>query len=401
METLRPHGFLEVSLTDTYTNICDILPHAREIARLGKEQTIGGETWRFLDRSLGGDNTFVGWHIGELYREGTYGKIFKAFRLVVRRRPDGKYEVAEEPLSVIIKQTLPPTGSITLPAEDVTAHTSEALLHILAWRTMMRTTTPWAIPRPYEVFGDHVVTAPAGGAGAGAVTDAASWKSMSLCMSYVRGRTLYSYIEKYWKSTTLAENARAFLEILAQTAYILHHLQTRLRLNHRDVKVNNLMVRARKEPVILTLGEVSVPTLFEVTLIDFGFACVGCPPPRAPNTVFQAGSWFPMGELCCKQGRDLAQLLYCIHCYFPLNTFLPPTLYATVRSWMQIPWSSGMADGFHGFTKEGCPRRMGAAGKPGYDTGIYEFLRRVDVDPVALAPTTVFRECARLLPTII
>lgn len=398
METLRPHGFLEVSLNETYANICDILPQAREIARLGREQIISGESWRFLDRSLSSDNVYVGWHIGELYREGTYGKIFKAFRLVVRRRPDGKYEVAEEPHAVIIKQTLPPTGSDTLPSEDVTAHTSEALLHVLAWRTMLRTATPWAIPRPYEVFGDHSVDTPAGGAG-GAIT-AGTWKSMSLCMSYVRGRTLYSYIEKYWKTTTPAENARAFLEILAQTAYILHYLQSRLRLNHRDVKVNNLMVRARKEPVILTLGDVSVPTMFEITLIDFGFACVGCPPPRAPNTVFQAGSWFPMGELCCKQGRDLAQLLYCVHCYFPLNTYLPAALWSAVRGWMQIPWSGGVADAFHGFTKEGRPRRAGAAGKPEYHTGIYEFLRRSDVDPVACAPVTVFRECARLISTV-
>jgi hypothetical protein len=108
-----------------------------------------------------------------------------------------------------------------------------------------------------------------------------------------------------------------------------------------------------------------------------------------------------MGELCCKQGRDLAQLLYCIHCYFPLNTFLPAGLWSAVRSWMQIPWSGGVADGFHGFTKEGRPRRTGAAGKPEYHTGIYEFLRRMDVDPVACAPTTIFRECARLLPTMI
>jgi serine/threonine protein kinase len=393
-ESLKVHGFLEVSLNESYANICDILPAAREIARLGKEQLISGETWRFLDRSLGADNIYVGWHIGELYREGTYGKIFKAFRLIVRRRPDGKFEVAEEPHAVIIKQTLPPTGSAALPAEDVTAHTSEALLHVLAWRTMNRTDTPWAIPRPYEVFGDHASVA-AGGAGSSHMTDA--WKSMSLCMSYVRGRTLYSYIEKYWRPDVQPANARAFLEILAQTAYILHHLQSRLRLNHRDVKVNNILIRARKEPAILTLSDVSVSTKFEVTLIDFGFACVGCPPPKTPTTVFQAGSWFPMGELCCKQGRDLAQLLYCIHCYFPLNTYLPADVYNTVRSWMQIPWKGGVADGFHGFTKEGRPRRAGAAGHAEYHTGIYEFLRRVDVDPVACTPAIIFRECGRLL----
>jgi serine/threonine protein kinase len=388
-KNLLEYGFLDVSLNSNLTNICEVLPRTCDIARLGKEQEVAGESWRFLDRSLERTGKrYVGWHLGEMYREGTYGKIYKAFRMVVEQRADGLFTVVEEPAEVILKRTEPPTGSNILPAEDVTAHTSEALLHVLAWRAMQSTATPWAVPRPYEVFGDI--------SGCGGALQSPEWRSMSLCMDYVHGRTLYSYMQKYWRSHTKAENGLFFVEVLAQVAYILHHLQLTLRLNHRDVKVNNILVRRRKEPVVLELEGRYFPTNYEVTLIDFGFACVGCPPPKQPMTAFQAGSWFPFGELCCKLGRDLAQLLFCIHCYFPLEDYLPADIATTVRRWMQIPWSGGVADALHGFTKEGRPRRTGARGVPEYNTGIYEFLRRVDVDPAACAPMSIFQECMRL-----
>jgi hypothetical protein len=178
-------------------------------------------------------------------------------------------------------------------------------------------------------------------------------------------------------------------------------LQRDLRLNHRDVKVNNVLIRRRPTAATLTIGEESIVTNYEMTLIDFGFACVGCQPPRAPVTTFQAGSWFPMGEICCKDGRDLAQLLYCIHCYFPLNEFLTPAVYEEVKRWLQIPWSGGVADGFNGFGKDGRPRAVGAVGVAEYNTGIYEFLRRSEVDPVRCEPVTVFKECRRLLAELL
>ena len=380
---MEAHGFLDIQLDDNLTNICEVLPKAREIARQGPEQTINKEAWRFLDRSLTHDGRYVGWHIGDLYREGTYGKIYKASRMVVKRRLDTLFDVVEAPEEVIIKRTNPPAGSTVLPIEDVTAHTSEALLHVLAWRAIQLTAAPWAIPRPYEVFGDYD-------------TKAGGWKSMSLCMSYVNGRTLYSFMQKYWAADTKEENSRSFLAIVSQVAYILHYMQCSLRLNHRDVKVNNIMIRRRATPVTLELDGDSLTSDFELTLIDFGFACVGCPPPAPPLTAFQAGSWFPMGELCCKEGRDLAQLIYCIHCYFSLEQYLTPAIAAAVRSWMQIGWSGGVADGLYGFTKEGRPRRTGAKGAPEYHTGIYEFLRRPDVDPTACAPLAVFKACHSL-----
>lgn len=387
MSRLVSHGFLDIELDDSLANICNALPRAAEIARVGKIQEIQGEPWRFLDRPLSitqdGRALLIGWHIGSLHREGTYGKIYRAHRMVVAKREDGRYDVVEAPHEIILKQTAPPVGSQVLPTEDIRAHTSEALLHILAWRTIQHTATPWAIPRPFEVFGDHSAAKP-------------GWLTMSLCMSYVRGRTIHSYMEKYWRPDTPEKNTEMFLGLLAQTAYILYHLQAQMRLNHRDVKVNNLLIRARKEPLRLELAGLTIEIPFELTLIDFGFACVGCPPPKQPNTVLQAGSWFPLGELCCKAGRDLAQLIFCIHCYFPLDRFLTLEVYSKVHQWMQFEWSGGICDGLHGFTKEGRPRREGASGSPVYDTGIYEFLRRPEVDPVTCEPITIFRACADL-----
>jgi serine/threonine protein kinase len=391
MRPLVSHGFLDIELHENLTNICEVLPKAKEIARLGPEQKVSGDTWRFLNRGLEHVDEYVGWHIGELYREGTYGKIYKAHRMLVKRRADGLFDVIEAPTEVIVKRTMPPAGSDVLPEEDVTAHTSESLLHVLAWQTMLQTVTPWAIPRPFEVFGE------AGPASVG-------WKQMSLCMSYVHGRTLYSFMQKIWSKDTKEANSRTFLEIMAQTAFILHHLQNRLRLNHRDVKVNNILIRkgsgsgsGSSSPVILELGGLSFASEYELTLIDFGFACVGCPPPKAPTTAFQAGSWFPMGELCCKAGRDLAQLVFCIHCYFPITEYLTAPVVTAVKAWMQIPWSGGVANALEGFTKEGRPRRAGAKGAPEYNTGIYEFLRRPDVDPTTCSPIAIFKACQGLV----
>ena len=102
MKSLVSHGFLDIQLDEQLTNICEALPKAREIARLGSVQTINKEAWRFLDRSLEHDGHYIGWHIGDLFREGSYGKIYRAFRMVVQRRKDGLFDVVESPQEVIV-----------------------------------------------------------------------------------------------------------------------------------------------------------------------------------------------------------------------------------------------------------------------------------------------------------
>ena len=295
--------------------------------------------------------------------------------MVVVKRPDDLFDVETAPHEVIVKMTYPSIGIYLQPA-DITSHTSEGLLHILSWRIMQETATPWAIPRPYEIFGEQSPTR-------------RGWRSMFLGMSYVRGRILQTFFEKNWKESTPVENTHSFCEIIGQTAYILYYLQTKMRLNHRDVKVNNLLVRPSKDIIVLELNDSYMPVTMEVTLIDFGFACVGCPPPKKPDTVLQAGSWFPFNDLCCKKGRDIAQLIYCIQCYFPLEKYLTPEFYKVVAAWMMIPWSGGVANALEGFSKAGIPN----GGKAEYHTGIYEFLRRADVDPDTCEPAAIFAAC--------
>lgn len=389
MGTLVGHGFLDVSLNPLLTNICDALPHAGDIARLGPEWDISGERWRFLERSLVIPGTLVGWCIGPETDAGSYGTVFKAKRQVLFQRPqDGVFVRYEPEREVAIKQVAPRGAAPLMTAEDITAYTSEALLHILAWRALQDTATPWAIPRPYEIFGER------------ATSGAPGWRRICFCMNFVRGETMMAYMANTWRPDTRIANTRMFLDVLGQLAYILHFLQSELRLNHRDVKINNIMMRRRTRGhrAVLTLGgDPHMESDYAVSLIDFGFACLGCPPPRAPLTAFQAGSWFKMGEVCCKEGRDLAQLLYCIHCSYPLDIYLTDEVAAAVRDWLQIRWRGGVVDILAGITKKGLPNPVGE--QPEYHKGIYRFLRRSDVDPAACAPARVFKEACRLLAT--
>jgi serine/threonine protein kinase len=390
---LERHGFLDISLNRDHTNLHEMLPTPRGIARLGIVQMIQGKPWRFLDRSLTRDDIIVGWYIKELYDEGTYGKIFKAYRAFVKRIPragpggaDGFMMASTVAQEVILKQTNPADKRTYMDESDIKAHVSEALLHVFAWNTLQRTILPWAVPRPYEMYGIYDASAGA-------------WRSMSLCMDFVRGRKLNLFLTRHWNRATPAANAVSFLEILAQMACILYVLQRNMRLNHRDVKVNNILIRRRTPDtalVSLRMAGIEIQSPLELTLIDFGFACVGCAPPRPPMSAFHASSYFTHHEMCCKVGRDLAQLIFCIHCYFPLHVFLPYELYRDVRDWLQVPWAGGVADVLHGFEEDGTPRETRLASGPQYHQGIYEFLRRAEVDVPACEPVRLFRECYRL-----
>lgn len=360
---LRAHGFLSINLKEDMTNLCDVLPSATEILTVDRKQAFSGEMWYFLNVGAG---KLVGYTMGQFMEEGTFGKIFRAKRMVLTIRPDNKFNIDTQPHEVVVKQVIGEQGW-GLTGEDLTSHASEALLHVLSWKMVQDSLTPWAIPRPYEIYGEK----------------GNPWSMLAFGMSFVEGETLHDLLAKKWVPSMREENTKLFREILAQTAYILHRLQNKLCLNHRDLKVNNIMVRSRADPLTLTLDGIKVVTSMEVTLIDFGFACVGCN--RGP-TLFQAGTWFPFTDVCYKKGRDLAQLIYCINCYFPLKYFLTADMYGAVQGIMRIAWSGGVTGGLEGFTKDGLP----CSSTSSYDTGIYEFLRREEVDPVSCEPAKVF-----------
>ena len=349
------HGFL------SYKDGVLIVP--AKIPRIMKRQVMEGESWNFIDHVK---DTLIGYTNGSLYQSGTYGKIYKAKRLVLGRNSDDTYTIIQGPEELIIKRVYPETSN-TISELEIDSHVSEALIHVLCWKTMQETGAKWAIPRPYELFCDYQKDI---------------CQTLSLGMSFVEGTILHNFIRKEFSMYKVHANSRLFREILGQVAYILYHLQKRLSLNHRDLKANNVIVRPSQHPFVLELEGSKMNTMTEITIIDFGFACQG----DCSGTLFQAGSWFPYTDICFKKGRDLAQLIFYIHYFFPLDRYLSPNLYKIIKSLMQVQWAGGTVNILDGFTKEGIPCFSNE-----YHTGIYEFLRREEVDPVGCEPLAVFK----------
>lgn len=355
------HGFTNVKLADDYSNIFELIPDKSEFPCLGEAQIILNKEWRFLDKSLGIPNTYIGWNVAALHSEGAYGKIYRAFRMVVQQRHDGLFDVIRTPHDVVLKQS---------DIESADSHIHESLLHILAWNLMKQTALPSSIPRPYECFKRKD-------------------GQMFLCMSYVQGTTLSEYLSRVFiDGSSKRANTILFLEVIGTLAYILHYLQTFLCLNHRDAKVNNILINQRETPIEIQLESHRLRSTKEITLIDFGFACLGC-----SITVIQAGNWFKTTDLCCKAGRDLAQMIFCIHSIFPLNRFLTTDCWSMVTKWMTVSYKDTQINILNGFTPEGVPLSDGMF--PEYNTGIYQFLRHID--PLACTPLSVFAECCEHL----
>ena len=100
-----------------------------------------------------------------------------------------------------------------------------------------------------------------------------------------------------------------WLQILAQAALILGYLEEHVRLDHRDLKANNLWIRQRPVQYSLKVGgiqwEITAP--FQVVILDFGFSCIGSDSGNA--VVSLSDGVVPKIDPCPKEGRDLFQLV--------------------------------------------------------------------------------------------
>jgi serine/threonine protein kinase len=84
-----------------------------------------------------------------------------------------------------------------------------------------------------------------------------------------------------------------------------------LRLDHRDLKGDNLWIR-RDHPVSYTVELADgtswhLESPFQVVILDFGFACIGGADGRA--IVNLSDGILPRIDPCPKEGRDMFQLL--------------------------------------------------------------------------------------------
>jgi serine/threonine protein kinase len=126
-------------------------------------------------------------------------------------------------------------------------------------------------------------------------------------MEFVGGLSAIEYIAT---APTGEADGRMF-QILAQTTVLLSALQRYLRLDHRDLKGDNIWIRpGRPVNYMVDLADGSrwqLESPFQVVILDFGFACIGGVDGRA--IVNLSDGILPRIDPCPKEGRDMFQLL--------------------------------------------------------------------------------------------
>ena len=172
---------------------------------------------------------------------------------------------------------------VKIPKNPQQSLCPEALVQALCARTLQAAGIVGAVPAVYDIyrFADET----------------------RFSMEYVEGKSAIEAV------LTSPSPDTTWLQILGQAALILGYLEEHLRLDHRDLKADNLWIRPRPVSYSLKVGgvqwQVSAP--FQVVFLDFGFSCIGNEGGNA--VVSLTDGVVPLIDPCPKEGRDLFQLI--------------------------------------------------------------------------------------------
>lgn len=297
------------------------------------------------------------YEMGPVLGVGTYGTVYHAKRIQQMQSSDSR--------NIVIKEQ---------ETKDISSYTlHEAVLHAIVYRTFTEIGLGFAIPKLYEVT-------------------AHTKQSYCMAMEWVPGSTLLDYFHIYLSRITNAatcailpesleqsrqKNDALVLDVLMQIAIYLTILQKRLQFYHRDLKLNNVLIRhtsARSRSILRRLDHplLSKPwdCRHDVVMIDFGGSCMKGTP------MFEAGTFFKSPSI--QQGRDLALLIYSIHAFFPLDQYVSPLLWSFLEQSTTGHMGSTPISLLHGIQTDGSPCPKGS--KIPFDEGIYYFLQKDSVD---------------------
>jgi len=131
-----------------------------------------------------------------------------------------------------------------------------------------------------------------------------------------------------WCSTTIGADGRMFALLLLQIALVLEVIQDILRIDHRDLKVNNILVvdTPTKIGIEWEGKETTIDFPFHIVLLDFGFACKG------GVIDVRADDGLPPIDFCPKEGRDIFQILVSLWRIPSLRSVLDVSWGAWIRS---------------------------------------------------------------------
>lgn len=129
--------------------------------------------------------------------------------------------------------------------------------------------------------------------------------------------------------------SRHFGKVLLQLALLLEVLEVELLIDHRDLKVNNLLILDEPVEVSIDWNEqpITLHFPFRIILVDFGFTCEG------GLMDVRAGDGLPPLDACPKLGRDLFQILVSLWSLRELRDQLETTWGAFIRACIE-PYAS-------------------------------------------------------------
>ena len=108
-----------------------------------------------------------------------------------------------------------------------------------------------------------------------------------------------------WCLKNLRRDGTTFGYLILQISLVLEVMENALRIDHRDLKVNNIIVVDEKSEISIAwkgvAKKISFP--FHVVFIDFGYACAG------DIIDIKSHDGIPPIDLCPKEGRDMFQIL--------------------------------------------------------------------------------------------
>ncbi len=222
---------------------------------------------------------------------GSYGNLYSA-----QRESNGHKQVA------ILKQ--PRLAEMNL--------LQEGILQSIAQTTLEAEGLGWCIPKVYDIF----------------------WRQQKVwfSMEYIPGISVLQWIEK---SPT---PERDFLQLLGQLCLCLLYLETHLGLDHRDLKLDNLLIK--QEPCSMTVKvkdmEWHLTAPFTVVILDFGFACLGSKELRGKPVINLGDGILPPMDPCPKEGRDLFQFLTSCLRYDIFTQKISNQLQVQIDKWLSI-----------------------------------------------------------------
>ena len=123
-----------------------------------------------------------------------------------------------------------------------------------------------------------------------------------------------------WCIRVLKGDNKIILLLLLQIALILEVFETELKIDHRDLKINNMIIVEEPYTIEITWNGVERVLVFPfyIVIVDFGFAC--------SSHVDVKRDGLPPLDACPKEGRDLFQVLVSLWNIKNLREHLSPSI---------------------------------------------------------------------------